>query len=44
MAHATIRRALDEFVHSGYVDRAVIDGTKAVERAALRIDRQVGLG
>jgi hypothetical protein len=42
-AHASIRRALSAFEHSGPVDPRVLDGAKAVERAARRVDRQVGL-
>jgi hypothetical protein len=42
-AHANIRRALDEFAHSGPVDRGVLDAAKGVERAAQRVDRRVGL-
>ena len=42
-AAATIRRALSEFEHNGYVDAAVLAATKGVERAARRVDQRVGL-
>jgi len=42
-AHATIRQALHDFTHSGPVDRAVLSAAQAVERAAQRVDRRVGL-
>jgi hypothetical protein len=42
-AHSNIRRALSEFEHSGPLHPAVLNAAKAVERAAQRVDRRVGL-